>query len=117
MARKRVTAKNMMLISVDFATYGLKRIVKKSFASTVGIGRPSRSDRLVNLIMSDKNYRKLRELRPNLYRKAIEVGLCVTCSPAFYSSTQLQQDALHSAAAKAESRAVELLLEAIGYYE
>lgn len=59
------------------------------------------------------SYRKLKELRPDLYRKAIEVGLCITCSPAIKNLTESQEREIHSAAANAESRAVELLLEAI----
>jgi len=59
------------------------------------------------------NYRRLKELRPDLYRKVIEVSLCITCANVIRSLTDPQEREVHSAAAKAESRAVELLLEAI----
>jgi|14BtaG_2_1085337.scaffolds.fasta_scaffold31460_2 hypothetical protein len=63
-------------------------------------------------------YKQLRELRPDLYRKVVEVGLCITCGPITNTVlTTEQENMIHSAAAKAESRAVELLMECIEYYE
>jgi len=63
----------------------------------------------------DDSYRKLKEHRPDLHRKVVEVGLCVTCSNGYrLVKDDLVKNELHKAAAAAENRTVELLLEALG---
>jgi hypothetical protein len=53
--------------------------------------------------MSHDPYRFVRERRPDLYRKVIEVGLAVTCAPKSADSL--------TRGAKAENRAMEIVAD------